>query len=82
VSTVIDQRLDSTAQTDILNGSLAMMRYMSTRGWIPSIYHRVPRNSGEFGTTDQIFTIDVGDVFDNQRRRRNQLVETRVSATI
>lgn len=72
VSTVLDQRLDSTAQTDILNGALAMLQHMAGLTWQPIIFHR----GGQ--TPDDVVSIDVGDVFDNQRRRRNKLVETRV----
>lgn len=76
VTTVIDQRLDSAAQTDVLNGALAMLNHMSGLGFTPVIRHR-------FDTTvTEVVTIDVGDVFDTQRRRRNKLVETRVSATL
>jgi len=76
VTTVIDQRLDSAAQTDVLNGALAMLNHMKGLSLVPTVYHR-GLNSGA-----NIVSIDVGDVFDTQRRRRNKLVETRVSATL
>jgi len=76
VTTVIDQRLDSAAQGDILNGALAMLNHMKGLGLTPVVFHR--NNS----LVSPIVTIDVGDVFDTQRRRRNKLVETRVSATL
>lgn len=76
VSTVLTQRLDSTAQGDILNGALAMLNHMKGLGWSPAIYHRRTLNN------TLVVGIDVGDVFDNQRRRRNKLVETRVRATL
>jgi len=72
VSTVVDQRLDSSAQTDILNGALAMLNHMNGLSWQPEIYHRTTI------TGTDVVSLDVGDVFDNQRRRRNKLVETRV----
>lgn len=72
VDTVIDQRLDSAAQTDILNGALAMLQHMDGAGWTPTIYHR------GVNTGSDVTSIDVSDVFDNQRRRRNKLVPTRV----
>lgn len=75
-TTVIDQRLDSAAQGDVLHGALAMLNSMTADGWTTVIYHR-GSDSG-----DQVVSIDVGDVFDTQRRRRNKLVETRVSATL
>lgn len=75
-TTVIDQRLDSAAQGDILNGALAMLNHMKGLGLTPVVYHRFDP------TVTAVVTIDVGDVFDTQRRRRNKLVETRVSATL
>jgi len=72
VTTVVDQRLDSAAQTDILNGALAMLEHMKGLSWTPTIYHR------GINTGSDITAIDVSDVFDNQRRRRNKLVPTRV----
>ncbi len=78
VATVVDQRIDSAAQTDVLNGALAMLNHMNGLGFQPIVFHRPPLRSGEFGTSDDVVSIDVGDVFDNQRRRRNKLVETRV----
>src|SRR5262252_7843501 len=71
VDTVVSQRLDSASQTDILNGALAMLEHIKAV-YTPVIFHR------NNGTGDEIISVDVGDVFDNQRRRRNQLVETRV----
>jgi len=82
VSTVLDQRLDSTAQTDILNGSLALLQDMAGHGWTPVVYHRANNRTTFVGTGDTIVSVDVGDVFDNQRRRRNKLVETRVSHNV
>jgi len=76
VSTVLDQRLDSSAQTDIKNGALAMLNSLRSNTWTPVIYHR------NANAADDIVSVDVGDVFDNQRRRRNQLVETRVSSNV
>jgi len=76
VTTVIDQRLDSAAQGDVLHGAEAMLNHMKAATWTPVVYHRGAN------AADDIFTIDVGDVFDTQRRRRNKLVETRVSATL
>lgn len=76
VTTVLDQRLDSAAQGDILHGALAMLNHMNGGTLNPVVYHRFDP------TVTPIVSIDVGDVFDTQRRRRNKLVETRVSATL
>jgi hypothetical protein len=73
ITTVIDQRLDSAAQTDVLNGALAMLNHMKGLSYQPTIWHR-STNSG-----DDIVSIDVPDVFATQRRRRKQLVPIRVS---
>jgi hypothetical protein len=75
-TTVIDQRLDSAAQGDILHGALAMLNHMKGLSLTPVVFHRFD------STVTGVVTIDVGDVFDTQRRRRNKLVETRVSATL
>jgi len=76
VDTVVSQRLDSTAQTDVLNGALAMIQHVNGLGYQVVVYHRNSRSA------DTVTSIDVGDVFDNQRRRRNQLVETRVRHSV
>jgi len=76
VTTVVSQRLDSTAQDDILHGARAMLESMITDTWVPVIYHRGANQA------DDVVSLDVGDVFDNQRRRRNKLVETRVSSNL
>lgn len=72
-TTVLDQRLDSAAQNDILHGALAMLEHMKGLGWNPVIFHRDGTNP------DEIVSIDVSNVFDTQRRRRNKLVPIRVS---
>lgn len=44
-----------------------------TAGYKPVIYHRTTR------TSDDVVSVDVGDVFDTQRRRRDKLSEARTS---
>lgn len=73
VTTVLDQRLDSAAQNDILHGALAMLEHMKGLSWDPCIYHRGPNFA------DDVVSLDVSNVFDNQRRRRNKLVPVRVT---
>lgn len=64
------------AQEAILAGVQTGLTTMGTAGFPCVIYHR--------GTVDGtlVTRIDVGDVFDTQRRRRNKLIESRLSATI
>jgi hypothetical protein len=71
--TVVNQRLDTAAQNDYLHGALAMLQHMNGLGWTPAIFHR----NGDAATP--VVSLDVGDVFDTQRRRRNKLVPVRVS---
>lgn len=79
VTTVIDQRLDSSAQDDILHGALAMLQSLAGDGHQPIIYRRFNKDTSAPPAGTDVVSLDVGDVFDNQRRRRNQLVETRVT---
>lgn len=75
-TTVIDQRLDSAAQNDVLHGAVAMLRHMAGLSWTPIIFHRGGQDP------DEIVSVDVSDVFDTQRRRRNKLVPTRVTLNL
>lgn len=74
--TVVDQRLDEAAQTDILNGALAMLNHMKGLSWQPAIYH------ARSGTATSVVSLDVSNVFDTQRRRRNKLTPIRVTANL
>ncbi len=64
------------AQEAILAGAQTALTTMGTAGFPCVIYHR-----GSVSGT-MVNRIDVGNVFDTQRRRRNKLVESRLSATI
>lgn len=73
-------RLDTTAQTtlttQIANAFIAMnadVTYTSAQVVVRSRLHQTSR---------EVQSIDIGDVFDAQRRRRNSLVESRTSATV
>lgn len=69
-------RLVSATQTAFVNHVQGMLQRLVTGAVTPVIYHR------DLLTATPITRIDVGDVFDAQRRRRDKLVEVRVSATI
>ena len=68
--------LDSTAQTQTATAAQKALQSLVAAGFTPVIYHRGPKS------TTAITTVDVGNVFDTQRRRRDKLIETRVSLTL
>lgn len=73
IGNVVNQLLPATPRGQILNAALAMLDHLKDNAAQPVIYHRL----SHLGTP--IITCDVGNVFDQQGRRRNQLVEARVS---
>lgn len=77
LDTCVGGLLDSTAQAQLVRATKAMLDTINAgiTGRV-GIYH-----DGNNSITD-ITTIDVGNVFDSQNRRRNQIPETRVSATL
>lgn len=60
----------------IVAGAQTALTGMATAGFPCVVYHRDLRSG------DVVNRIDVGTVFDTQRRRRNKLVESRTSASI
>lgn len=76
VDTVAFGRLDGTDQALVLAAIGHMLSHLQGAGYLPVIYHRSTK------LTDDITTYDVGDVYDTQRRRRDKLIETRVSASL
>lgn len=68
--------LATAAQTTVLNSADAMMSSLTGSGLAPVVYSRTQR------LTVVVTSIDVGNVIDTQRRRRNKLIEERVSTTI
>lgn len=66
-------RLDGAIQAIVATACQKFLQSLNTATYVPCVYHRTTR------THDNITTIDVGNVFDTQRRRRNKLIETRVS---
>jgi hypothetical protein len=69
-------QLNSTAQANAAAAWGHALSGMLTAGYQPVIYHRASRS----GTN--IISVDVGQVIDTQRRRRDKLIETRVSAPV
>lgn len=76
-SLAVDQvdggRMTSAAQTALADGAVDLLAGLTSGGGTVVIYHR------DLGSTSVVTSLDVGDVIDTQRRRRNQLVESRTS---
>lgn len=68
--------LDATVQGVVSLACQKFLQSLVTATYVPIIWHRDTK------TYDNVVTIDVGNVFDTQRRRRNKLVETRSSRTL
>lgn len=77
VDQVADGRMLPAARSDLADSAAAMMDELATGGLVPVIFHRTASPSAGMFTTTQVTMIDVGDVLDTQRRRRNKLVESR-----
>ena len=73
VDQIASGRLTVTSRDALADGAEALLNGLTTQGANIVIYHR------GLGTSDVVQTLDVGDVIDTQRRRRNQLVEARTS---
>ena len=69
-------RLTGAQLNVVRDAAKGMLDSLITSTYLPCIYHRSTK------LFDLITTIDVGDVFDTQRRRRNKLIETRASVTL
>jgi hypothetical protein len=76
VDTVDTFRLAATARGQVAAAAKGMLDHLNSDGFQPVIYHRFT------GGTTNITAIDVGNVFDNQRRRRNQLEEVRTRLSL
>jgi hypothetical protein len=64
------------ARDALADGGLALVDGITAAAGNVVIYHR------SLGTTTPVTSLDVGDVIDTQRRRRNQLVEARTSRPV
>lgn len=76
VVAVLDGRLTTAAAGTLADSAAAMLGELDSAGLQPVIYHRAAHS------TTPIISIDVGNVIDTQRRRRNKLVEVRTSRTL
>lgn len=76
-SLAVDQvaagRMLTTARDTLADAALDLVQGLTSAGGNVVIYHRAT------GTTSLVTSLDVGDVIDTQRRRRNKLVEARTS---
>lgn len=79
-SPAVDQqaagKLITTAQSALLNSTVAMFTALTGAGLSGVLYSRSTTQ------TQEITSVDVGDVIDTQRRRRNKLIENRISANV
>lgn len=73
VDTQSGGRLTATAQGNLADSAAALFGGLSGAGLQPVLY------GGAGSTTIPLVSLDVGDVIDTQRRRRNKLIEARTS---
>lgn len=76
VEFVAGGKMTSAAQTALLAGAEDMVNALTAAGLTTVLYGRTSH------ATQEVTRIDVGDVIDTQRRRRNKLVESRVSVNV
>lgn len=75
-------RLLTAARTALADAALAMLQDVMISGLVPVIFHRTASSGTAQFSRTQIISLDVGDVLDTQRRRRNKLIESRESRTL
>lgn len=73
VDAVAGGRMTTAARDTLADAAEDLVQGLTAAGGTLVIYHRGS------GTTTPVTSLDVGDVIDTQRRRRNKLVEARTS---
>lgn len=76
VSQVSSGRVLAAAQSSAVTAAQKMIQSLNGAGYTVVVYHRTTR------TSDAVTSVDVGDVFDTQRRRRDKLIEVRSSLSV
>lgn len=76
VNKVDTGRILAAAVTQSVTASQKMIQSLNGAGYTAIVYHRKTR------TSDNITSVDVGNVFDTQRRRRDKLIEVRTSLSV
>lgn len=69
-------RLPTTARSQVTTAAQKMVQSLNGAGYTVCIYHRATK------THDNVVSVNVGDVYDTQRRRRDKLVESRLSLAV
>lgn len=79
-SLAVDQvdagRMLTSARNTLADAAQDLVQGLTSAGGTLVIYHRA------LGTTSVVTSLDVGDVIDTQRRRRNKLIESRTSRAL
>ena len=73
---VLAGRILPLAVTQTATAAQKMVQSLNGAGYTVCVYHRASR------THDNVVSVNVGDVFDTQRRRRDKLVEARTSLAV
>lgn len=79
VAQIQDGRMTAACRTDLADAAAAMFAQLASGGLVPVIFHRTQSAGAARFSTTIIEAIDVGDVLDTQRRRRNKLIEDRIT---